>query len=481
MQCLKDGIYGIYSDDDYAGSDRNRPEFKRMIADAEAHKFDIVLCKTQSRFTRELELVEKYIHGLFPQWGIRFVSIVDNADTDVKGNKKSRQINGLVNEWYLEDMSENIRSVLTNRRQNGLYIGAFACYGYVKDPNQKGHLLIDDEAAEVVREIFNLYSQGYGCSAISHILNDRGIPNPTMYKHSKGMKFHQHWDKNSGLWRFRTVAGILDNEMYIGNMVQGKWRNVSYKSKKHRLVPKEEWIKVENTHEPIVSKELFFKVRQMRRDRTRPSGDGKIGLFAGKVRCMTCGYTMKSTKSAGKHYYICSTRSLKHEYCIGAFISVQKLEQIVISEFNKLSEQYLDTDVLADKIHISDSLPERKRKLASDISGLEHKIEEMNAAIRDLYLDKVKGVITEHDYIFMSRDFTNERNRIGERLREAREKLEELEVKIAAGDNKAEIIKRYTNIDHLTREMVDIMIDYILIGRREKGEKLPPIEIHWNF
>ena len=132
-------VYNIYSDDDYAGSDRNRPEFKRLLSDAEERKFDVVLCKTQSRFTRELELVEKYLHGLFPLWGIRFVSIVDNADTDNKGNKKSRQINGLVNEWYLEDMSDNIRSVLTSRRMNGFHIGSFALYGYKKDPEKKGH------------------------------------------------------------------------------------------------------------------------------------------------------------------------------------------------------------------------------------------------------------------------------------------------------------------------------------------------------
>ena len=150
-------VYNLYIDD-YTGLDRRRPEFNRLLEDAKAHRFDIVLCKTQSRFTRELELVEKYIHGLFPIWGIRFVSIVDNADTANKGNKKSRQINGLVNEWYLEDMSENIRSVLTNRRQNGFHIGAFALYGYQKDPDQKGHLIIDKEAAAVVRKVL----QGIG-------------------------------------------------------------------------------------------------------------------------------------------------------------------------------------------------------------------------------------------------------------------------------------------------------------------------------
>ena len=146
-------VFDIYSDDDYAGADRRRPQFNRLLRDAQQHKFDIVLCKTQSRFTRELELVEKYIHGLFPAWGIRFVSIVDNADTASKGNKKSRQINGLVNEWYLEDMSDNIRSVLDSRRENGFHIGAFALYGYQKDPKQKGRLVIDEEAAAVVREV----------------------------------------------------------------------------------------------------------------------------------------------------------------------------------------------------------------------------------------------------------------------------------------------------------------------------------------
>ena len=178
-------VYDIYSDDDYAGADRSRPAFQRLIADARDGRFDIVLCKTQSRFTRELELVEKYLHNLFPRWGIRFVGLVDNADTANKGNKKARQINGLVNEWYLEDLSENIRSVLDNKRKNGLHIGSFALYGYRKDPEHKGRLLIDEEAAQVVREVFSLYAQGWGKTAIARILNDRGVPNPTAYKQAK--------------------------------------------------------------------------------------------------------------------------------------------------------------------------------------------------------------------------------------------------------------------------------------------------------
>ena len=209
-------IYKIYSDDDYAGADRRRPEFNRLLKDAEQHKFDIILCKTQSRFTRELELVEKYIHGLFPLWGIRFVSIVDNADTANKGNKKSRQINGLVNEWYLEDMSDNIKSVLTSRRQNGFHIGAFALYGYKKDPDRKGHLIIDEEAAAVVREVFTLFSQGMGKTAIARSLNDRGIPNPTEYKRLHGLRYKQPEGKNSTLWKYFAISDMLVNEIYMG-------------------------------------------------------------------------------------------------------------------------------------------------------------------------------------------------------------------------------------------------------------------------
>ncbi len=244
-------IVQIYSDEDYAGADRNRPAFRQLLEDAQNRRFDIVLCKTQSRFTRELELVEKYIHGLFPQWGIRFVSVVDHADTENKGNKKSRQINGLVNEWYLEDLSENIRSVLKSRRQNGYHIGAFALYGYRKDPEHKGHLVIDEEAASVVREVFSLFSQGYGKTAIARILNERGIPNPTEYKRLHGLRYQQPHGKNSTLWRYSAISSMLTNEIYIGNLVQGRYGSVSYKTKQNRPRPQSEWYVVEGTHEAM--------------------------------------------------------------------------------------------------------------------------------------------------------------------------------------------------------------------------------------
>lgn len=157
-------VYKIYCDEDYSGIDSERPEFNTLLEDAKNHKFDIVLCKTQSRFTRDMEMVEKYLHNKFIEWNIRFVSLVDHVDTEDKDNKKSRQINGLVNEWYLEDLSENIRKTFDSKRKQGLHVGSFVCYGYKRNPENKNKLIIDEEAAEIVKLIFNLYEQGNRCN-----------------------------------------------------------------------------------------------------------------------------------------------------------------------------------------------------------------------------------------------------------------------------------------------------------------------------
>lgn len=474
-------VYNIYSDDDYTGSDRRRPEFNKLLNDAENRKFDIVLCKTQSRFTRELELVEKYIHGLFPVWGIRFVSIVDNADTDNKGNKKSRQINGLVNEWYLEDMSENIKSVLTDRRKKGHHIGAFALYGYKKDPEQKGHLVIDEEAAAVVREVFTLFSQGYGKTAIARILNDRGIPNPTEYKRLHGLRYQQPKSKNSTLWKYFAIADMLINEIYIGNMVQGKYGSVSYKTKKNKPRPKELWYRVEGTHEPIIDRELWDKVQALIAQRAKPFSVGTIGLFARKARCANCGYIMRSSKNHGKHYLRCSSRHVAKDACIGSFISVDKLEKIVIEELNHLSAEYLDKDELEQNIEFCSNLEEQKKRLLSDLTIYQKKVEEYSKGIRELYMDKVKGLISESDYADMSKDFTGERDRLEHIIADGEKQLAEIEEKIATGDNRRELIEQYTNLEHLTRPIVETLIDYILVGKRVPGTNDVPIEIHWNF
>ena len=474
-------LFDIYSDDDYTGSDRRRPEFNRLLNDAEKRKFDIILCKTQSRFTRELELVEKYIHGLFPIWGIRFISIIDNADTANKGNKKSRQINGLVNEWYLEDMSENIRSVLTSRRENGFHIGAFALYGYKKDPERKGHLIIDEEAAAVVREVFTLFSKGYGKTAIARILNDRGIPNPTEYKRIKGLRYKQPKMKNSTLWKYFAISDMLTNEIYIGNMVQGKYGSVSYKTKQNKPRPKSQWYIVEGTHEPIIDKELWDRVQHMVKERAKPFEIGTIGLFAKKTRCSGCGYIMRSSKNGNRHYLQCSNRHVAKDSCEGAFISVDRLEKLVIAELNRLSEEFLDKDELQQNIEFCNNLQAQKKRIQKDLTAYRKKIEEYAKGIRELYMDKVKGLITNKDFDELTKDFTVQKDRLQSIVSEGEKQIADIDGKIAVGDNRRELIEQYTNLEHLDREIVEILIDYISIGKRIPGTRDVPIEIHWNF
>ena len=474
-------LYDIYSDDDYTGSDRNRPEFNRLLKDAKEKKFDIIICKTQSRFTRELELVEKYIHGLFPIWGIRFISIVDNADTDNKGNKKSRQINGLVNEWYLEDLSDNIKKVFDSKREQGCHIDAFALYGYMKDPNKKGHLIIDEEAAAIVREVFTLFAEGYGKTNIARILNDRGVPNPTEYKRLHGLRYKQPKKKNSTLWKYFAISHMLTNEIYIGNMVQGKYGSVSYKTKINKPRPKEQWYRVEGTHEPIIEMELWNKVQAMIAERAKPFITGEVGIFAKKVRCMNCGYTMRSSKNRGRHYLQCSNHHVAKDACIGSFISVDKLEQAVLDELHSLSEQYLDKDELETRVEFNDHQQEKIKRLKNQSAEYQKKIADCTTGISALYLDKVKGIISESEFIEYRAQFQKEKGKLVELATDCDHEIEYLELKLKTAKNRREIIEEYVNVEHLTRTMIEELIDYIEVGRREKGSQIVPIVIHWNF
>lgn len=473
-------IHDIYSDDNFAGSDRRRPEFNRLIADASARKFDIVLCKTQSRFTRELELVEQYIHGLFPRLGIRFISLVDNADTDDSGNKKARQINGLVNEWFLEELSDNIKSVLTSRREQGYHIGSFAPYGYMKDPDLKGHLIIDPEAAQVVREIFALYLQGNGKQSIARILNSRGVPNPTEYKRLHGMVRNKN-GQNSKLWTYVTITNILTNEVYIGNMIQGKSGISSYKSQKKVQYPPEQWIVMKGTHEPIIDQSTWDQTQAMVSQKATPFKKEPEGIFAKKVRCIHCGCRMQSVKNGDKRAFKCNNHALSSDACVGAYISLPKLERIVVAQLQLLSDELLDKCQLADGIDPFPGLQQMKSKLEADIGSLQRQINEGHTAMRTLYLDKVKGKITAEEYGSLLLQISEEKDASERQIAEFTAQIAEIDKTLAIYNNRHLLADQYVGTRHLTKEMVTILIDHIEVGRRDPVTKYTPVEIHWNF
>ena len=474
-------VVGIYSDDDYTGADIKRPAFRRMLDDASKKQFDIILCKSMSRFVRDSEVSERYLHRIFPRLGIRFVSLTDNVDTAVKANKKSRQIMGLVNEWYLEDMSASIKSVLDHRREQGFHIGSFALYGYEKDPEHKGRLIIDEEAASVVREVYTMFESGYGKHTIARILNERGVPNPTEYKRRKGLRYKPPASKASTLWRYPAISDMLTNRMYLGDMVQGRYGNISYKDKRNVPRPKEQWIIVENTHEPIISHEQWERVQGLIAQKARPFAGGEIGVFARKVVCGDCGCIMRSCKNHGRYYLQCTTRHVSRDACGGAFISVDRLEETVLCELDKMSEAYMDRDELERGVELFDHFQMRKDRLLADLDKYCKMQMDYAKGVHDLYLDKTRGVIDDDMFCSLSREFSKQKKETEQSIRACEQEIADIEERMAEGDDRRTRIEQYIHPKKLTRSMCDALIDHIVIAPREQGKKSNKIEIYWRF
>lgn len=468
-------VFDIYCDEDYSGIDRDRPGFNRLIADARQKKFDIVLVKTQSRFTRDMELVEKYIHGAFAEWGIRFVAAVDHADTEIKGNKKARQINGLINEWYLEDLSENIRAVLDHKRKSGQYIGSFALYGYRKDPDNKNRLLVDPQAAAVVRSIFSLYLAGHGTKHIARMLNEAGIPNPSEYKKMHYKTYRNGFDGASGfLWNRTTVSRILNNQTYTGDLVQGKRRKISYKSEKVIECPQSEWIIVPSTHEAIIPTEIFCRVQQMRKARAREGLAGKAHPFAGMVHCDTCGGTMQKSTSGSKNvpcmYLRCKLHAQAPAQCTNHNIRLDLLEDIVADKIRGFLQKYVDIDAAAlyaaDEFSADDAIKRHRQT--------EHKILQCEQALAKLYSDRVNGVLAEDDFRTLYQSYREQKELLC-RQADAKKAEESIE---SGRASKAESIRSILQLPQLNREICTLFIREIRIGERRKGEP-QEITINW--
>ena len=473
-------IVGVFVDEDWAGMNQDRPAYNQVLTLAEQGKIDIVLCKSLNRFTRDNIVVEQYVLEKFKEWKVRFIGIVDSTDTAVKGNKKTIQINGLTNQWYIEDMSDSITSALTTKRKNGEYIGSVPLYGYLKDPNQKGHLIVDPVASEVVKEVFSLYSQGYGKTAIARILNDRGIPNPTQYKVQQGIAYKTPPHKLGTQWKYFSISDMLENEMYIGNMVQGKYGSISFRTKKNKPKPKEEWIRVEGTHEAIIDIDLWNSVQSRRNSNYKPFKGGKIGLFAKKCKCKYCGYTMKSSKSHGDRYLRCSTRHIAKDSCVGSFISENVLKRIVLKELNTMIDKYLNKDQLEENL-ILKQLDNEKQQLQKVISQYKSNINRYSKAFKDLFMQKVNGHITQEEFVSLSADLRKDKENIEALLLEKQKKLLELNNGQEILKSKRQILEQYVNVTELSREMIEHLIDYIVVGQKDPITKKKSIEIHWKF
>lgn len=480
-------IYGIYCDDDYSGADRDRPQWNEMLRAARTGRVQIILCKNQSRFTRDLEMVEKYIHGLFPLWGVRFVALLDNVDTAVRGNKKARQINGLINEWYLEDLSENVRAVLDQKRRAGKFIGSFPVYGYQKDPADHNHLIIDEAAAENVRLIFRLYLGGAGTRHIAYQLNQSGIPNPAQYKRAKGWNYVNGGERaGRGLWTHVTVSRILRGEVYTGTLVQGTRRKASYKSKKLLEIPREQWTRVEGTHEAIIDRAAFDAAGQRLALRTRSSGLGETHVLSGKVRCEACGQKMIKLSNQYKgvrcYYLQCATYAAtrKQPLCTKHGIRLDLLTGAVETRIRALVGALYTPGELS-RFRSGEYTEDRSRALEREIAAADQRIAKLSGAIRSLYLDKVEGLLTAGQFAELHSGFLAEKSALEQATQLLRTRLGELERRGAAESGTAARVGELLRLDSIGHALYDLLVEAVELGERDPVKNTQAVHIIWKL
>ncbi len=486
-------VVDIYSDDDFSGAGTFRPDFERLIKDCESGKINLVLCKSQSRFSRDMGVIEYYLHNKFLEWGVRFVSIVDNADTSIEANKKSRQINGLINEWYLDDLSQNIKKSLRNKREDGLFMGSFAPYGYDRSEEDYHKLVIDPVAAEVVKKIFKMYADGYGYHRICEYLNNNNILPRSVYKKQKGSKFVcSNCDLETVRWNPDTVAQILRNEVYIGNLVQGKTTYVSYKNHKKKSVSASEWCRTPNTHEPIIDMETWNKVQSILGTHYKVTKTGQINYFTRKVYCSCCGkafmrnvYNVKSEKTGQRAYMQCKGNKKFHICDNNKSIRMDKLEEILLNAINDLLDNYYDRNDLKKLYEIRQ---EQDTDNNNSINALVKEKEDLNKKIsnnktyyRNLFEEKVKGVISEDMFQMMSKDYFSEIENMMKRIEIIDKQIEELKVDKKEKKQADDILKKYKHIKKLNKVILDEFIDKVYIGELDKETNTRNIEIEWNF
>ena len=461
-------IYNIYCDEDYSGIDRERPAFRQLIADAEARQFDIVLVKTQSRFTRDMELVEKYIHGLFAEWGIRFVATVDNVDTDIKGNKKARQINGLVNEWYLEDLSENIRTVFDYKRRAGQYIGGFPLYGYRKDPDNCHKLLVDETAAPVVKQIFEWAHDRVSLNRIVLNLNEMGIPAPSHYKKSTG-EITSPGLIGSGKWQTRTVMKILESEVYTGDLVQGKTKIVDHQQVK---AGEDNLIVAKGTHEPIISRELFTAVQEYRKQvceesRAVSKQPYTPNIFKGKVFCADCGRSLhrqreKRKKGPDVYHFHCLTNSrVQQKGCKGVRMPETELIATVTSILEK--ELAVALGMSLPLFQLEARQKQEKDKLKAQMSTQRQEIEKKRLLIQGLYENFVQGILTGEEYFELKTGYEQSIHELSGGIEALEKSMDVLDSQLIRYREMEKDAKSLAQDHVLTAELIERLIERIEI------------------
>ena len=468
-------LHDFYIDDGWSGTNFDRPGFIRMMEDIYSGDVNCVIVKDLSRFGRNYTDAGNYLDNIFVRLQIRFIALNNGIDTATNNMNAATRcitvgVQNVINESLAATTSVNVRGTLNVNREQGKFIGSFASYGYMKDPNDHHKLIIDPETAPVVRMIFEKFIDGCSIIGIAKDLNEMGIPNPTAYKKLKGFNYkHPAGKKLDGLWPDSSVRRILRNEMYVGNMVQGKNTTISYKIKQCRAIPKEDWIIVEGTHEAIVDRETFDKAQSLFNQFIRKAPQkSEVDLFSGFVRCADCLRAMnKKTNShpyGTYHYYRCGTsRKMKKSSCTNHTIRIDKMELAVLASIQGMIDSAVEMDKLIKRINSSPVKKKESSHISSAIDTHTAELEKLKGMIIELYPDWKSGIISKEEYFTLKEQLTEKTTSLEKALENLKRTNEEFKNGITEDNDFISHFKKYGKIDTLTRAMVVELIDKIYV------------------
>ena len=472
-------LYDEYIDDGYTGTNFNRDSFERMFNDIRANKVDCVIVKDLSRLGRNHIETSKYIEIVFPMLKVRFIAINDQIDSFLNPQSINNVIvpfKNLLNDEYCRDISMKIRSSLTIKRENGQYIGSFACYGYIKDPNDKHKLIIDEEAADNVRMIYKMFLEGATIRSIAIYMNDNNYLTPSEYKRSKGYKDRHFSTTGKPKWDSIGIKRILTNQMYVGDMVQKQAEIVSYKVKICRKVDKVKRIIVPNTHEAIISREDFEKVQSLLARDTRVCTSTKqLDLLSGFCKCGDCrrGMNKKHIHQPYKeyYYYICSTfKKSGRKACTKHAVQVDKIKEAVFAVIKQYVNIAITMDNLIDFINRSEERTKETTKIDKMLKSKYAERDDINRLLEDLYPDWKKGFITQDMYLSMKDKYSQKKEEILSAIENLILQKEAIKNGLTTENRFIENFKKYQNITELTRDVVVELINNIYIYEGGKIE-----------
>ena len=487
----------VYIDDGYTGTNFNRPGVQRLIEDAKAKRINLILVKDLSRFGRNYIEIGQYTDYLFPSIGCRFVALNNGVDTESNnGSTDVMCFLNLFNEFYSRDTSKKVKAVKRACAENGKFMGTYPAYGYKRDNEDKHHLVIDEDTAPIVRRIFSMRATGMGFTGIAAQLNEEGIPSPGMLYYQRRGKADPR--RVNHKWAGETVKHLIRNEVYIGNMVQGKTGTVSYKNKKLISKPEDEWIRVEGTHEPIISLDVWDTVQgiDQKRVRKNAASDGIRSVFTGLVYCAECGFKMRNHTekftykdgSPGRYSsFICGNyaRSGKSA-CTIHTIYENVLEQIVLEDIREKARFAAhDPEMLAQHfLRLNDKEAQSHRtSCEQELKAVKTRLDELERLMQSLYEDKYSGTVPQSVFQTLIRKYETERAKKAAALPELELKLKaHMENRQDAG-RWTEIIRQYTEITKLDESMLFALVDRIEVGEAQKvrGVRVRDVKVYYRY